>query len=301
VVVGDVTTHTLTSADGVRLDARWWPASDDGRPDGPPADVPGDGSHPAGRVAVVVVHGFCGSQHEPSVQLLARHQAAAGRGVLTFDLRGHGRSDGATTLGLLERLDVDAAVQAARAEAEVVVVVGASMGGVASLEHLAAASAPGDGATDGDGAAAADGGVVVSTPARWQVPRTARGVMALMLTRTPPGRAMTARRMGTRVAIRPERGPEPRVRIAAVRQPVAVIHGLADRFVSPVAGRLLYAAADEPRRLDLVPGMGHGFSDAAVAPVDTAVAWVLANVDDREDAALGDDSRPQSTASGEGR
>ena len=246
---------TLTTADGVRLAARWC---------GP--------ATPAGE-AVVVVHGFCGSKDRPEVELLALRLAAGGRPTLTFDLRGHGGSQGTSTLGLLERLDVDAAVAAARADADIVVVVGASMGGVATIDHLATVSEDGPSARSG-----ADGGVVVATPARWQVPRSARGVLAVALTQTRPGRAVTSRRMGTRVAVRPRRGAPPTERMAAVRQPVAVIHGLADRFVAPGAARELFAAVDDPRLLALVPGMGHGFCAAALDPVDASVAWVVGRV-----------------------
>jgi fermentation-respiration switch protein FrsA (DUF1100 family) len=56
---------------------------------------------------------------------------------------------------------------------------------------------------------------------------------------------------------------------------VAVVHGLADRFLPPAAATALFTAANEPRRLDLVPGMGHGFCAAALGPVESAVAWVM--------------------------
>jgi pimeloyl-ACP methyl ester carboxylesterase len=284
-----VSAFTLVTADGVRLAARWHRPRPTGSAPGPGAGPTGDvdgsgdgidggdgmdgGDGPRDGVAVVVVHGFCGSQHEPAVGLVALAQAAAGRAVLTFDLRGHGASGGATTLGLLERLDVDSAVRAARSDADIVVVVGESLGGVASIEHLAAGY--GGGRTGDGSGAVADGGVVVGTPARWQVPRSPRGIAALVLTRTPPGRVVAARRMGTRVAVRPRRGPEPRIRVTAVRRPLAVIHGLADRFVSPAAAHTLHAAAAEPRLLDLVPGMGHGFCVEAVDPVGGAVDWVV--------------------------
>lgn len=268
-----MTDLVLTTADGVRLAARWWQ----------PRGVPATGE------AVVVVHGFCGRKDGPEVEMIAVRQVAAGRRVLTFDLRGHGSSDGATTLGFRERLDVDAAVRAARTDADVVVVVGASMGGVASIDHLAeGAAAPADvpavGGRVGEpahGAAVrwqADGAVVVGTPARWQVPRSTRGVMAVALTQTTVGRAVAARRLGTRVAARSGRGAPPVERIAAVTRPVAVVHGLADRFVSAAAARLLFDAAREPRLLDLVPGMGHGFSPAAVEPVAAAVGWIVDEV-----------------------
>lgn len=270
----------LTTADGVRLAARWWhPAS-------------------AGGEAVVVVHGFCGSKEMPDVELVALRLAAAGHRVLTFDLRGHGRSEGHTTLGFLERLDVDAAVRAARADHDMVVVVGASMGGVATIDHLASAHGAdradvaavvcldGDGdrgrdrAVAGVGDRVADGGVVVGTPARWQIPRSVRGVLAVALTQTRPGRSLTARRMGTRVAVRPGRGLPPMERMAAVSRPVAVVHGLDDRFVTPLAAHELFGAVAEPRLLDLVPGMGHGFCAAAADPVEAAVGWVVHQVSD---------------------
>lgn len=279
-MVGDVTDVVLTTADGVRLTARWRR---------PPPGAPDPG------VAVVVVHGFCGRKDAADVEMVAASQVAAGRRVLTFDLRGHGGSEGATTLGFRERLDVDAAVAAARADADVVVVVGASMGGVASIDHLAGPPAePSTVPADGDGRRSpspdrgpddvgdadgtdvrADGAVVVGTPALWRVPRSPHGVMAVALTQTRVGRAVAARRLGTRVAVRPGRGASPVERIAQVTRPVAVVHGLADRFVSATAARLLFEAASEPRLLDLVPGMGHGFTPTAVEPVTAAVGWIV--------------------------
>jgi pimeloyl-ACP methyl ester carboxylesterase len=256
VVVGDVTASALVTADGLRLAARWW------RPRGAPER--------AGET-VVVVHGFCSGKDAPEVELIALRQSAVGRRVLTFDLRGHGDSGGATTLGLHEGRDVDAAVAAARLDADRVVVVGSSMGGVAAIEHLA------EGPADG-GAGPADGAVIVATPARWRVPRSTRGVLALALTQTRPGRAVAARRMGTRVAVRPGRGSEPVVRVGAITCPVAVLHGLADRFVAPAAGRALYGALTGPRLLDLVPGMGHGFCAAAAEPIDDAIDWLVGAV-----------------------
>lgn len=261
-VVGEVLRTELTTADGVRLAGRWWD---------PPAAARERGE------AVVVVHGFCGGKDDPAVELIARRQAASGRRALAIDLRGHGASSGETTMGRREGLDVDAAVAAARRVADIVVVVGSSMGGVACIEHLA-------GAGGRPGAPwRADAAVLVAAPARWAVPRTARGVMAMLLTQTRGGRVVAERRMGTRIAVRPGRGREPVVRIADVTRPVAVVHGLDDRFVGPGAARALHAAHGGPQRLDLVAGMGHGFSLQAVDPVDAAVAWAVSALDDADE------------------
>jgi fermentation-respiration switch protein FrsA (DUF1100 family) len=94
------------------------------------------------------------------------------------------------------------------------------------------------------------------------------------MTQTGAGRAVAARRFQTRLAVRPRRGAPPVERIRAVAQPVAVIHGLADRFLPSTAATALFSAAPEPRRLDLVTGMGHGFCAAALDPIEAAVAWV---------------------------
>src|SRR4029453_14168387 len=125
------TATSLVTADGVRLAARWWE----------PASANGD--------AVVVVHGFAANMHQPAVEEVARHLVAAGHAGLTHHSRGHAESEGLCTLGELERLDVDAAVRAASGHADGVVVVGTSMGGIAVLNHMAAAAAD---VADGAGA-----------------------------------------------------------------------------------------------------------------------------------------------------
>lgn len=246
---------TLLTADGLRLAARWWL---------PPL---------VGGVAVVVVHGFAAGKDETTVRLVARRLVGAGHTVLTYDSRGHGDSAGLCTLGELERLDVDAAVAAAFEHADTVVVIGTSMGGIAVVNHLAAASATPLAGTAGS-VRVALGAVVVATPARWQVPRTVRGAASVVLTQTGAGRAMAARRLQTRLAVRPARGAPPIERIRGVGRPVAVVHGLDDRFLPAAAATALFTAASEPRRLDLVPGMGHGFCAAALDPIAAAVTWV---------------------------
>ncbi|HVM39135.1 MAG TPA: alpha/beta hydrolase, partial [Acidimicrobiia bacterium] len=125
----------------------------------------------ASGTAVVVAHGFTASKDERDVVALAEALAADGHLVFTFDGRGHGRSEGLCTLGDLERLDVAAVAGLAQAEAERVVVVGASMGAVAVIGYAA---------TRPDIA----GVVAVSPPAVWRVPRSLTGLISVPLTRT---------------------------------------------------------------------------------------------------------------------
>lgn len=234
----------LTTEDGVRLAARWREAE-----------------RPSGAV-VVLVPGFTGSKDDPKTRTVARALAAAGHHVLAYDARGHHGSDGLCTLGDLERLDVAAAVSAARDRADRVVTVGASMGAIAVLRYAA-------------GSPDLAGVVSVSSPALWRLPRNARTLLATALTRTALGRRIAARRMHVRISPHWRDPAPPRALAAMIRAPLAVVHGREDRYVPPSEAVLLAAAAPNGR-LFLVPGMGHAFDAAAVPAIAEAVAWTLA-------------------------
>jgi alpha-beta hydrolase superfamily lysophospholipase len=239
---------TLTTVDGVTLTSRSW-------------------SHPDPRGLVVLVHGFAASAEDPAVVRQAEALHAAGFGVLTYDSRGHGDSDGLCTIGDLESRDVAAAVAAVRPPADErnvpVVVVGASMGAIAALRYAAAAEEP------------LAGVVCVSSPCTWRAPRTARGVVAAAMTRTGFGRAMAARHL--RVRIHPRwRSPEPpQALMGRIEVPVAIVHGSRDRFILPAEARDLYQACRGPRRLELVPDMGHAFDRSGVDAIRRSVEWAL--------------------------
>jgi len=239
-----VPTPTLTTSDGVTLAGRRWltPVAPD--------------------AAVVIVHGFSASSECPQVEALADALHAGGVDVVTYDARGHGRSEGESTLGDHEAHDVAAAVALARERAARIIVVGASMGGIAALRYVV---------TDPDVA----GAVVVSCPAAWRLPRNARGVLGALMTRTRLGRRATARFVGVRVAPR-WTNPEPPIALAArVRVPVAYVHGARDRLIPARDVRELVAATPGPKRFCVVPEMGHAFEPAAIDAIRDAVSWVL--------------------------
>jgi pimeloyl-ACP methyl ester carboxylesterase len=117
--------------------------------------------------------------------------------------------------------------------------------------------------------------VTVSCPARWTLPRNPRAMFAALLTRTRAGRKAAARYLGIDIAPR-WNSPEPPVVLAPrVKAPFAIVHGAEDRFIPTKAAYELRDAAREPCRLVLVPGLGHAFEPAAVAPVVDAVEWAL--------------------------
>jgi alpha-beta hydrolase superfamily lysophospholipase len=234
---------TLRTEDGLHLPARWWYAEDP-------------------RATVVLVHGFTASKDDPALGAVAEQLQSAGYDVISYDARGHGASAGLSTLGDMERHDVAAAVNTARPRGRPVVLVGASMGAIAVLRHAAEC-------------ADLSGVVTVSSPARWQVPRTWRSILAVALTQTRGGRALTARRLGARVSPSWTWSDPPITLVEKITAPIAFIHGARDRFILPKSAAELYEAAPEPRRLEIVPGMGHAYDPAGTAAIIGAIDWVL--------------------------
>jgi pimeloyl-ACP methyl ester carboxylesterase len=122
---------SFVTEDGLRLKGWWVPA-------------------PGSDKVVIQLHGHSGSM-DPDIQylpVLHKH----GYHVLTFDFRGHGRSEGkVVTLGYLERCDVLAAVQFVKQHGyHRIALLGFSMGGMLAI--LTAAICPDVLAVISDGA-----------------------------------------------------------------------------------------------------------------------------------------------------
>jgi pimeloyl-ACP methyl ester carboxylesterase len=243
----DVRPLVLRTADGLDLVADAWLMRD-----------------PAAS-AVVLVHGFGGHRHDATVVAMAHKLRADGHVVITYDMRGHGESEGLCTLGDLERLDVAAAVVAARDLAPRVVLVGASLGAIAVLRYAV-------GVPEGHDRDLA-GVVTVSAPAQWRL-TTPRTAVAAALTRTRLGRSL-ARRRGVRLDRRWSWPEPPNALAARLTVPLAVVHGRDDRFMAASEAQVLHDAAPGHRRLDLVTGMGHAYGTPGLEPISDAVAWCL--------------------------
>jgi pimeloyl-ACP methyl ester carboxylesterase len=244
--MGDQPPRQITTRDNVRLAIDVLP--------------PADGQDRA-IAAVVVVHGFTAHRRDATVAHVAAAVRDAGYVVVVGDLRGHGDSAGACTLGNDERYDVEAMVVEARRLHDRVVVVGASMGAIAALRYAA------------DDRRLA-GVVTVSCPARWQL-RTLRSALAAIVTQTGVGRRFLEQRAGVHVAPTRYRAEEPQAVAARVTCPLAIVHGLADRFMPALEASRLRDQGGGPRRLDLVPAMGHAFDHAGRATIVAAISWCL--------------------------
>ncbi len=234
----------LTTDDGVHLAARRYQAAGERRS------------------VVVVSHGFAASKDDPAVAALVAALTGAGHEVIVYDARGHHASGGRCTLGAAEWRDVAAATAAARRVDARIVTVGASMGAIAALRH---------GVHDPD----LGGIVTVSSPASWQMPRNLRVAAAALLTRTRLGRRVAARRLGVRIHPVWSNPPPPVDAARRLRVPLAVVHGAADRMISPRAAEELAAGAGAATRLDIVGGMGHAFDPIGIPAILTAIDWIL--------------------------
>jgi pimeloyl-ACP methyl ester carboxylesterase len=216
----------LTTQDGVRLSA-WHIAG--------PVTAP---------CTVILIHGFTNWSRSPRIyafaQLLAQHFH-----VLVPDLRGHGHSKGACSMGRHEPLDVDAAVRAA-APGLPVVTVGVSLGGGVVLIHSGA-----------HGGVA--GTVAISAPAGWSYDARAGFTRVRRAVSGRTGRLLLAALVRTRIGTDCEGLPDT---ADAVRptEPVftIVVHDPDDTYFGPEHAERLYQWAVEPKELWWRPGEGHG-------------------------------------------
>lgn len=221
----------LTTQDGERLAA---------------VHLPGP-AEPERPLAVVVAHGFTGSLQRPGLQAVVS-ALAEHAGVVAFDFRGHGRSTGRSTLGDLEVLDLEAAVQQARSLGyERVVSCGWSMGGSVVLRHAALFHD-------------VDGVVSVSAVSRWFYRGTKPMRRVHWAVETRLGRLVSRHALKTRITPHgwttvPESPVELVGRIAPI--PLLLVHGDSDHYFPVEHPEALYAAANEPKELWLLEGFGH--------------------------------------------
>ena len=222
---------SLQAADGVRIAA----VALDGPPD-PPA-------------AVVLVHGFLNWSRSPRMHRFA-HQLAPHVPVIVPDLRGHGRSEGVSTVGHHEALDVQAAVEAARLEwpGVPVVTIGVSLGAAAVVVHAG---------TTGHGTV--DAVVAISAPARWRSVESEGTNRLRRWTSTPVGRRLLAAIVRTRVIAEWDPPDDPADAVAGIAPArLILVHDPDDWYFSGEHAERLYERANAPKDLWWYPGGGHG-------------------------------------------
>jgi pimeloyl-ACP methyl ester carboxylesterase len=193
---------------------------------------------------VALVHGLAHSSRTPRIHAFA-HLLAREVHVLVPELRGHGASEGVSTLGRHEALDVAAAVAAARPDLPVVT-VGISLGGSAVLLHAG---------TYGGVA----GVVSVSAPGWWGAWDTEATRRVRRYATTRAGRAVMAKVLRTRIAAVCEGITEGRDVVGAIAPAFTlIVHDPEDHYFGREHAETLYAWAREPKALWWEDGAGHG-------------------------------------------
>ena len=248
----------LRSRDGVRLAARWLPAT------------VGDADwQPEPHEAILLLHGWSGSIAPDIVEYAPFLRRTAG--VLALDFRGHGDSDDApTTFGMHEVEDVAGAL-AWLGERGIrrVALTGTSMGAITAI---AAVGVLGDGSLPG-----AD--IDLDAPADVEPAPRPRIVAVVADSAAPelvvpvaarlrgPARRFVAGRLFSSAAR--SLGTDPRstepIRMIGLVEPVPLllIHGDGDDTVPIADGRRLAAAAGPSTEHWIVPGAAHAGSHAA--------------------------------------
>ncbi len=206
----------LLTADGLRL-AGWYTPSANG-------------------ATILVAHGYFDVRPAEIHTLFAQ----AGYGVLSWDFRAHGRSEGELcTVGYYETLDVEAALDHALAQGGVqwIGLWGGSMGGIAGLR--AAIRRPEIRA------------IVLDS-----VPTSLEG--AFETTVKPALLRHIVRYVAEREAKMGMTEIRPVDRIGQISpRPVLIIQSADDHLIPADSGQLLFRAAGEPRSLWLVPHADH--------------------------------------------
>lgn len=206
----------LITEDGVRLAAWYTP--------------------PRKGAVILLAHGYGDNRPEWIHALLAKK----GYGVLSWDARAHGESDGEiSTIGYLEVLDVKAALEYALAQPDVehIGAWGGSMGGATLIR--AAADFPAIEALFIDSSFAS-----LDDEFDFLVPYPVVNPLAKFLAQAQTGINLSQ--------------INPLNDIAKISpRPVYIVHGTADSVAPPDAGMKLYEAAQEPRFLWEAENVGH--------------------------------------------
>ncbi|KVE44313.1 alpha/beta hydrolase [Burkholderia sp. BDU5] len=278
----------LRTGDGLELSSYRWPAA---------------ASFAVPRATVALVHGL--AEHAGRYQALAERLTAAGIEVVAADLRGHGHSPGARAW--VERFDqylqdADALVSSAARDDTPLFLMGHSMGGaVAALYMIERGAARRSGLA----------GLILSSPAlapgrdvpKWMLamsrfisrawPRfPAIKIDAALLSRDPAVVAANRAdplvhhgsvpaRTGAEILDAMQRIERGR---AALRVPVLVYHGTADKLTEPDGSRDFGAHVGSPdRTLTLYEGCYHETMNDLERErvIGALIEWILAHVPER--------------------
>lgn len=274
----------LKTADGVTLAVSRW------IPDTPP------------KARVLLAHGFTAHRHKDEIQNLS--SVFGGTDLTIHDFRGHGESEGVTTVGKDESQDVQAVAEylienpaSPRANSSPatspplrndsipppgpppsdsstpdlsapLILVGISMGAVAGVNFLVSSPL----------AHHFNGLLLIGCPAYWRARPGKSALVMAFLTRTALGRKVARKRMGVNIAKKITLPEAPASIINRVNIPVGIIGGKQDLLLGEQAHQSLYDAANQPKKLTLIDGAGHAIGPPAIQACRETLNWLLAPV-----------------------
>lgn len=217
---------------------------------------------PTGSRAFVVGHGFTNSTATPGTSAVVGVLARFGA-VIALDFRGHGSSDGFASLGRDEVLDLDAAVEFARAAGYgPICSIGFSMGASIALRHAAL------------GELRPQMVISVSSPSRWYIRESGPMRRVHWLLESPFGPAvgrLVHTRLGAPWPVIPRTPLEVVELIAPI--PLLLVHGTDDHYFSPAHALALRAASRDHADLWIEDRMGHAESATTAELLMRVVHW----------------------------
>jgi predicted alpha/beta-fold hydrolase len=212
-------------------------------------------------------HGFTGSSKVPQVVAIAEQLRSLGGSVLALNFRGHGASEGMSTIGVDEIADVEAGVSwlRARRPGVPIVTIGFSMGASIMIRYAGLGGNP-------------DAVVAVSSPGRWYERGTDPMRRLHLGVETRLGRLVLHRVFRTRVGGGWDVLPTSPVEVAAsISAPLLVVHGDADPYFGIEHGRMLAAAAPKSE-LWIEAGLGHAENAMTPELLERISDWVRRTV-----------------------
>lgn len=219
-------------------------------------------------IGYLLGHGFTGSAGNPQLRAVAEHLHGRGASVLALSFRGHGGSQGTSTVGADEVLDVAAALSwlRERRPGVPIVTLGFSMGASVMVRH---AGLIGSGVLTGP----PDALVAVSGPGRWYE-RSTQPMRRLHLgVESRLGRLVLRRAFKTRVGAGWDLLPVSPVEVAGfIAVPALIVHGDADPYFGLQHPRMLASAAPSAE-LWIEAGMGHAENATGTELLDRIDDW----------------------------
>ncbi|HVT76960.1 MAG TPA: alpha/beta hydrolase [Acidimicrobiales bacterium] len=204
---------------------------------------------PNNRVTVLIAPGF-GHWHRHSKLVEFATAMAAHANVVVLELRGHGHSGGASTLGSVESADVAAAVAAVPAD-QALVLVGVSLGAAASVVYSGTAAER--------GRRVPDALVSISGPGWWTPERPRQGA-ARLLRAASSGVTRGGMRLFMRVRLVDVAGLgwcDPIDVVANITSPLLLVHDPDDWYFGADQVEALAARAGKTATVWWRPGRGH--------------------------------------------